>query len=355
MKIKFLTGLIVFFFACELSGQVSDYKYRRKISGVSDTWHKIELPTDIFNNVKSDLTDIRIYGFTNQDTIEAPFILKEHIDKIENNTIRFSTINRVKSGKTNSLTFYIEEEQPVNQIKLNFSRKNYELTVKLEGSHNQAEWFEITDNYRLVAISNDLVEYEFSTLSFPNTKFKYIRTSWVSQPKTKLISAYVKKRELFRGESELYPCNFKASENRKDKQTILDITLKETVPVSFIKINTENKFDYYRPISILKKTDSIKTVEGWKNVFLDIKTSVLSSVEEPEFHFPKQFTNKLRVIIHNHDNEPLSITSIETGGYKHSLEVRFTTPANIICTMEINGPENLIMILDILIPKFPIH
>ncbi len=59
-------------------GQYNDYRYYRKISGIKDQWHKIDLPDDIFSKASRDLADIRILGVTNKnDSVEVPFILRE--------------------------------------------------------------------------------------------------------------------------------------------------------------------------------------------------------------------------------------------------------------------------------------
>jgi len=49
----------------------------------------------------------------------------------------------------------------------------------------------------------------------------------------------------------------------------------------------------------------------------------LTSLENNEFTFPSTTLQKLQVIIHNHDNEPLQIKDVSTKGLTYELVARF--------------------------------
>ena len=68
-----------FLILCLLGYSQSDeYQYKRAINGIADDWHTINLPAEITSKANSELHDIRIIGFTeNNDTIEAPYLLKQ--------------------------------------------------------------------------------------------------------------------------------------------------------------------------------------------------------------------------------------------------------------------------------------
>lgn len=53
----------------------------------------------------------------------------------------------------------------------------------------------------------------------------------------------------------------------------------------------------------------------------------MSSIEESSFRFKSRLLQKLKIIISDGDNEPLSINAAETKGYVHELLGRFTQPA----------------------------
>ena len=57
--------------------QTEQYNYKRELKGISEQWHKIILPDEIFGKTSQNLSDIRIFGIKeNFDTIEAPYLLQ---------------------------------------------------------------------------------------------------------------------------------------------------------------------------------------------------------------------------------------------------------------------------------------
>ena len=53
----------------------------------------------------------------------------------------------------------------------------------------------------------------------------------------------------------------------------------------------------------------------------------LSSLEDNEYKFNQQITDKLKIIIQNHDNQPLNIEAVTVKGYVHELVARLNKPA----------------------------
>jgi len=60
-----------------VKAQSDHFRYARPIEGITDEWHKISLPDELFEKLRADFRDIRIIGVTDAgDTIEAPYIMK---------------------------------------------------------------------------------------------------------------------------------------------------------------------------------------------------------------------------------------------------------------------------------------
>src|SRR5690606_18334448 len=129
--------------ACSFSyGQMEEYHFKREIKGISDQWHKIVLPTDIFEKTTQRLADIRVFGTTKtKDTIEAPYLLQVATEKTSSKEIQFKNLNTSHNDKGYYFTFEISTEEPINQIKLDFGRENFDWQITLEGSQDQNEWF----------------------------------------------------------------------------------------------------------------------------------------------------------------------------------------------------------------------
>jgi len=332
-KIKILT--FFFILVCSnLFGQMEQYKYKREISGIKDQWHKIVLPKEIFNKVSSNLSDIKIFGITaNNDTIEAPYLLREISDIFLSKETSFKIINTSHIQNGHYFTIEIPSKESVNQINLDFKQQNYDWKLKLEGSQNQQEWFAILQDYRILSIKNDLTNFKFSNVSFPDASFRFFRLKIESIEKPELLNATVLQLTTTNGEYYNYSIeNIKTTKKNKDKQTEIDISLPSAVPVSFFKLSITDTFDYYRPVTIKYLSDSIKTKLGWSYIYNTLAEGTLNSLRENAFKFNKTFLKKLKIIVHNSDNQPLSITNFEIKGYVNELVTRITEPASYFLT-----------------------
>lgn len=310
--------------------QMGNYNYQRKISDVNERWHRIELPDDLFMHSNKNLSDFRIYGVkTNKDTVEVPYILKVKIPQVIKEEVELSIIN--KSHNKDGYYYYtiqLKEDKLVNQLLLNFNQNNFDWSINLQGSHNQKEWFNIVDDYRIVSIKNDLTDYKFTKVSFTPCNYKFLRLRVPSKDNPQFANAKVigtvSKVEPLKSFSLQ---DIKIRENKKNKYTEIMATLPNPVRASGIRIVVEDDFDYYRPISIKYLSDSVKTEKGWHYTYTSLTSGTLNSLEKNEFTFSGTTLHKLKIIVRNHDNQPLNIRNVEVSGYHHELLARFTETA----------------------------
>lgn len=335
MRLRIKITVFLFLLAFSYShGQMQQYSYKKELKGINKQWHKIVLPNDIFEKVLPNLSDIRVFGITaSNDTIEAPYLLRTITDKLSSKEVVFKTLNISHSDKGYFFTFEIPSIETINQIKLKFKQQNFDWQLKLEGSQNQQEWFTIVDDYRILSIKNELTNFQFTKLSFPNSNYHFFRLLIDSKKKPDLKSVSITQQTITEGVFRDYPIKKTViQENKQTKQTIIDIELQSPVPVSYIKINTINSFDYYRPLTIKYLSDSIKTEQGWKYNYRTLTSGTLNSFEKNEFKTSSLTIQKLKIVIHNQDNQPLSLDKIQIKGYVYELVARFTEPATYFLT-----------------------
>lgn len=315
-------------------GQIEQYQFKRELKGITGKWHKVVLPDEIFGKVSGNLSDIRIFGITaNNDTIEAPYLLRLTTEKVSSNDVRFKTLNTSHNKKGYYFTFEIPTKESINQIKLDFKQQNFDWRLKLEGSQNLQEWFTVIEDYRILSINNELTDFQFTNISFPNSRYRFFRLLIKSKENPDLIDAKVSQYELTDGDYRIYPFNKNnISENKQSKQTEIEIDLQLPVSVCYIKIGIKDTYDYYRPVTIKCLADSFKTEQGWKYSYRTLASGILNSLEENEFKFTSTILQKLKIIIHNRDNQHLTIDTIKVKGYVHELVARFTQPASYFLT-----------------------
>jgi hypothetical protein len=309
--------------------QIDQYTYKRELPGITNPWHKVVLPEEIFDKVSSDFNDIRIFGVTkSNDTIEASYMLQLKKEKVVRTEVDFELLNTTHNKQGFYFTLEVPTEEPINQLMLNFNQDNFDWPLSLEGSQNQQEWFSIVNDYRILSIKNPETNYQFTKVTFPNTKYRFFRIHVKSKVKPDLSYAKIARNKVTNGSFNQYTINkIESFEDKEQKLTIMEVSLKAPVPVSSIKIDIKNTFDYYRPISISYLADSLKTEQGWKYRYQQLTSGTLSSMDKNEFAFASTILQKLKIRIQNQDNTPLSINTITAKGYVHELVARFTEPA----------------------------
>lgn len=311
--------------------QLDNYAFKQELKGISGQWHKVELPNSVFAHIASDLSDIRIYGIMENDTLEAPYILNVASGKRIQRGVNFTLLNVSSNSRGHYFTYEIPIPEAINEIQLDFNDQNFDWRIVLEGSQDQQEWHTILDDYRILSIKTNQTDYNFSTLHFPASKYRYYRLLVKSGKKPELLSAKLSLDERANANFSDFPITFMNIE-QKDKNTVLDIDLKQRLPLSHLKLNVSDAIDYYRPISIQYASDSVETEKGLKYSYANLTLGTLNSIEKEGFQFETILAQKLRVIIRNYDNQPLQIESAEAKGYKHELVARFTEPASYYLT-----------------------
>tara|TARA_R110002050_G_scaffold56143_1_gene126449 strand:- start:7535 stop:8761 length:1227 start_codon:yes stop_codon:yes gene_type:complete len=307
-------------------GQMKSYSKKIKLKGIENQWHTIQLPNEVFQNMNSNLTDIRVFGVTAIDTIEAPYIHNTSKAIDANSFISFNLLNTVNNAKGYFYTYDVKEKETINEIKLSIKDTNFNWLITLEGSQNQQEWFTLLDDYRILSIMNDQTDYSFTTLKFSDTNFKFYRLLIKSPEKPNFESIEILKKAKKAPQYRDYTVR-SFNVFQEEKNTIVNVNLKSRAPLNLLELSVDDKIDYYRPITIQYLVDSVKTDKGYHYNYRTMATRTLSSIEENSFQLPGTMAQKLRIIVSNNDNQPLKFSNISIKGYIHSLTTRFTEPA----------------------------
>ncbi|WP_299898980.1 DUF3999 family protein [uncultured Aquimarina sp.] len=333
LKISLVLGILVF--SCvQLYAQIGKYNYKRELLGVSEDWHSVMIQDEMYANLSSNLSDIRIYGITaSKDTIEAPYILKKNEPKTIHKKVDFEILNTARTVNGTFVTYKVPIDQMINQIRLDFDQTNFDTRLSVEGSQDLKSWFTITDDYRVLSINNELTSYSFTTVKFSNSKYQYYRILVKGDDVPKIAGAQINFKETKTGDYNVYRNkSLEIKEEKENKTTVIDIALDTPVPVNKVKIKVNNTFDYYRPVRLEYISDSTKIENGWRYRYGKLTSGVINSIEENEFDFRSEIGQRLRITISNYDNQPLDIQAVEILGVSHELIARFTTPATYYLT-----------------------
>ncbi|MBK9737458.1 MAG: DUF3999 family protein [Saprospiraceae bacterium] len=182
-----------------------------------------------------------------------------------------------------------------------FRQQNLDWKTDIEGSQNLQEWFSIIEDYRILSIKNEMTDFKFTKVSFPNSKYRYMRVLIDSKKKPDLITTKISWNEIINGNVRDYNIqSTKIEEKKKDKRTIINVDLTSVGPVSKVSIFVKDTFDYCRPVTI-KYLQTHKTDQGWKYNYNILTAGTLNSMEKSEFIFTGTMLQKLQIIVDNGD------------------------------------------------------
>ncbi len=320
--------LILFSYVLTASAQVNNDFYKREILGIKNEWHKIILPDAFFEKTDPDLSSLRVVGIAlSGDTIGVPYVMKVAKESSTVDEITCSLINQSKQGNDYFYTFDVGIDKIVNHMALEFSQKNFDWKVQLEGSQNLVEWYSIIEDYRILSIHNVETDYDFNKVVFPNSKYQYYRLNLNSAVKPTLLSARLYLTHQVDGKYKIYQSKILTSKKPTPKKSIFTVHLASKVPVSKLNIAVKNNHDYYRPLTIEYLIDSVKSEKGWIYNYETLTKGAINSYEKSEYKFNSTIAKNFKVIIDNFDNEALQIDSVFVSGYEHELAVRFDRKA----------------------------
>lgn len=305
------------------SAQEAAYSYRRPVSNLQqEGWYSIALPSDIFAHVDSEFRDLRFFSINGTDTTEIPYVLDIQQTEIRKTEVALPVINKSKKDGVLFLGFELAAGQKVNFIDLGFEETNFFGMVKIEGSSDKKEWFEIADQQRIFSIQNNNEQYKNGVISFPVTDYRFLRISVKSDTPLTFTSATFLHQEIKEGIFETIPLSWKVQEDKKAKKTIADITFDHYRPLSSLKFDFTNDRDFYRSAEVAIVTDSVKTEKGWiknyQSVYSGFVTSFNTNLFDLGFHLAKE----VRLTFYNYDNTPLTIKEITASGASVELKAQ---------------------------------
>ncbi|MDQ1139691.1 DUF3999 family protein [Pedobacter agri] len=327
--LKLKTNIFILLFACfaTANAQTNAYKFKREITGVNSLWHSMKLPDGLYKNANAGFEDLRIFGIKGKDTLEVPYLLKQRADQIISKEIDFKPVNESANANGYYYTFELKNVTEINQINLAFKEANFNWDVTLEGSNSNSEWFTILKDYRILSIKNKDTDYQFTKLSFPDSKYQYLRLMIKSPVKPALLEALINKTDTVKGTyQDVKYKTFELKNNTVDKETVIDVALENPVPLSYLKLNAQSDFDFYRPIKIEYATDSFKTDKGMQYNYAPLFEGNISSLEKSEFNFQNTIASKLKITIQNNDNKPLRLNGLALKGNLYEIIARFDNP-----------------------------
>jgi hypothetical protein len=309
---KFVNIIFLVLLAHPTSLAQQGFSYKRVLpKAPGDGWHEVVLPASIFSHVAPDYRDLRLMKIQGADSIEIPYLLAVHEDDVTTEELTLRMLNKSKKSDQLYVTFELDRGQSVTSLQFFITEDNFDAKVTLEGSQDQQTWFEIVSQQRILSIKNNQIDFRSTTISFPETNYRFLRAEIKSPSALTLQRATFQRTSTKHGRFQKIAPLWKGETDKKNKQTVVDIRLKDAQPIRSLEVSTHASQDYYRYFTLETLTDSAKTPKGWTYYYQPVTQGYLTSVFPNHFSFIPITTSRLRLRIFNEDNQPLRIDSIK--------------------------------------------
>lgn len=301
--------------AIVITATAQSFSWKRSLqTELNSGWHSFSIPVEIAAKTKPGYSDLRIFAIGPQnDTTEVPYVLENAIPFSQKEEKFFTILNKaIRDGRY----YYTLEPKDgmadLNEIKLGFSEKNFDLQVTLEGSMDQQEWFVLLKDYRVTAIKNNKADFQFTTLITNISRYKFYRLNYVAPKDPVLVTAqYDISMKQNEGAWWEYKTAIEKVENlKKEKQTTCMVVLPEPLPVSLARFYIKDSIDYIRPVRIQAIPWPENSAGTDEEKLINITSGTLNSFDRQQIGFGELITRRLKIIISNNDNLPLTIDSI---------------------------------------------
>ena len=330
-SLKLIVILIILLVTMDARSQDKGFHFKRKLNGPAEEgWYSIPLPADLFQSLRRDLTDLRIYQFNGTDTVEVQYVLKVRHDEVLDAVVELPVFNKSKKDGKLFLTVELKKDQKVNRLDLEFEEDNFNGFVQLEGSADLKEWFSVDSLQRILSIRKGDIDFKATTLNFPLSHYRYLRIRVEADEPLTFRSASFKKREIKYGVRTAPASHWTATTNKQTKQTVLEVSLNNLQPVSRVSIVEEHTMDFYRPLTVETLRDSAQTQKGWTYYYDLVYSGYITSLDEHQFDFPSSFAKKLKITIHNADNPPLNFKNVSVSGPQIELAAKVQPGVNYL-------------------------
>lgn len=301
-----------------MNAQLKTFDYFREIKPVTETgYYQIKIGSSILDREGY----YRVYDVNKMDTLEVPYVTEQYDWSFHEQKF-FKDLKIIdksyEQGKYSYVTLVIDTNIIYNTVYLSFGTHEFFKDVTLEGSQDNKSWKTITEKEKLFRYypANDR-GYFRNKIVFEPVSFKYLRLKIddTESSRLELVSAalpLVKEETIEEG--ELIESLQNRSEDKKNKQTIVECQFPRAYALTDLQVLIENENQYHRQVFV----EVYNPVNG-KEQWITFGSGILSSgssnkiylnnmTGEDDFQFKSA---RMRILIQNNDDQPLGKISIK--------------------------------------------
>ncbi len=315
-KQKTKKGFVLLFLFLPLLAYNQEFNYKTEVvnthrSGFVNIW----LSPEINSKLTSNFSDLRIYNSENK---EIPYILQQ--EELKNYSIFFKEYKILEkkhfpSKSYTRIVIHNKDKKIIDNISIFIKNAEVKKWLKLNGSDDNKTYYVLNDNYIYNSSPATDGTSEIKVLHFPQTDYEYLElliSDYFDKPINILKIGYYDSKVENGLYSDLPINNFKQTENKEKKQSIIEIELDDNQYIDKAEFIFNGTTYYLRNASLYIEEKILnkkkKTTDYQWNLIEDFE---INSFSRSNLLFTNLYTKKLKLIIENKDNESLILKTVK--------------------------------------------
>jgi len=316
-------------FAMNLStqafAQFGDCLYQHELEQPTNLIHEVKLPPTAFAKINGGLYNFRIYGVVEGgDTLEMPYAYP-NLGAMDV-SLSLKQLNAGQTTLGNRFTYELETADQISTLHLEIANKDFEGQVTLEGADRLGDWQQILSDYRIIDLSSNGGSYRFTTLKFRPSVYKYYRITIRGIEKLELHDVTTSRQQTTTSDTIRFAGLMKRMKPIPafPQTSVYQLDLPESVLVDHLRFSIADTLRYVRFVEVQILLDSVKQGEKFRYRYRTIGSGSISSLDPNQpFGFVATVAKRLRILVHNQDNQALDISEIEAGVQEPRINARF--------------------------------
>jgi hypothetical protein len=295
----------------------------RSTAGVVD----FLLDREALDQVRADGSDVRLYDRANR---EIPYSLRV-LRKVETNSAYPAReFNRgVEGGIAQVYCDLGDQPQQHNQVEIQTTGSNFRRLADVQGSPDNANWSTLASEAILFRFAAGGRTVQQDAIAYPVSRYRYLRIRVSRDPQVdraapEITSVSIRRSVQMKGEMIPFAGNLEGREaDRVNSRpgSIWRVDLGGRIPVQRLVVTTSDAA-FSRPFQVEDIDDPSAPVAIASG---ELTRRMDAEMKQPVIDFSEHFARRLKLIITDDRNAPLSITAITA--FSAARQVVFDSPS----------------------------
>ncbi len=324
---QFKIALVFLCLTFGAKAQLNTYDYFRELQAVKeDGFYQLKVGASVLDRDGF----FRIYQLNEKDTVEIQHVSSANWDIYDRSYFKdLKVIDKAyESGKHSYATVVVDTNLIYTSLYLHFGSTEFYKEITLEGSNDNKSWKTIVENEKLFRDYRDPAEHHYrNKITFQSVSFKYLRVKMddVNSTKLDLLSASIplEKEEVV--EENEYVESFQTrTEDKQNKQTIVECLFPRNFSITELQVNVENEDRYRREVQI-----QLYAPTNNKDKWVNYGNGILTTGSSNKLYLMRYYSgdsdfksNKMRIVINNMDDQPLGKISIKAFTHLENIKIK---------------------------------